>query len=235
MDASYSSKSVRLRLSEKDCGLSVHWARVRKSQSWQMNQIRYASGAGLVNQTDTAGRRHFGHSRSSSRPTAASFNKCKCDDTRSSTRGTGEFLGCSILKDDCSAEGRQEVIVEKSRYHKQSDWRVPQVIWIRRALVFLPLAIAAVLTVLVMLADRLPLRPERIAGYCFLFGTPWAWLLDRGWLARGHSRWVESLMVYAVVLWIPALLYSVVLWPLVRALGIWRRGRQLLRNRVFTN
>ena len=98
-------------------------------------------------------------------------------------------------------------------------------LWIRRIVVSLPLAIAGVLNVLIVFADRLHLRLERIAGYGFLFATPWAWvlaLLDGSRSRWVHSRWVESLIQYAVVLWIPALLYSVVLWLLIRALG-WRR------------
>jgi len=98
-------------------------------------------------------------------------------------------------------------------------------LWIRRIVVSLPLAIAGVLNVLIVFADRLHLRLERIAGYGFLFATPWARvlaLLDGGRSRWVHSRWVESLIQYAVVLWIPALLYSVVLWLLIRALG-WRR------------
>jgi hypothetical protein len=79
-------------------------------------------------------------------------------------------------------------------------------VWTRRILLALPFAAAAVLTVLINFADRLHLRLERFAGYGFLFGAPWAWLLDRDWFGNVHSRWGQSLIGYAVILWIPALL-----------------------------
>ena len=92
--------------------------------------------------------------------------------------------------------------------------------WFRRILLAVPFATATVLTVPISSADRLHLRSERIAGYGFLFGTPWAWLLDHDWLRNVHSRWIESLITYAVILWIPALLYSACLWLLLGILGI---------------
>jgi hypothetical protein len=94
-------------------------------------------------------------------------------------------------------------------------------IWVKRILLSLPFALAAGLTVLISFSDRLHLRAERIAGYGFAFGTPWAWLLDHDWFGNLHSRWVESLITYAVLLWVPALLYSACLWLLLllRVLG----------------
>jgi hypothetical protein len=82
-----------------------------------------------------------------------------------------------------------------------------------------PILVAAVLTVLVNFADRLHLNLQRIAGYCFLFGTPWGWLLDHNWFGNTHVPWVEFLTEGAVILWIPALLYSSSLWLLLRLLG----------------
>ena len=84
--------------------------------------------------------------------------------------------------------------------------------WTKRFLLALPFAIAAALNVLLLVADRFDLRSEHIAGYGFLFGTPWAWLLDRGWLSHVRTRWVIALEVYSVVLWIPAALYSCCIW-----------------------
>jgi hypothetical protein len=92
--------------------------------------------------------------------------------------------------------------------------------WLRRILLALPFAAATVLTVLISSSDRFHLRSERIAGFGFLFATPWAWLLDHDWFGSVHSRWVESLITYAVVLWIPALLYFACLWLLLRVLGL---------------
>ena len=59
-------------------------------------------------------------------------------------------------------------------------------IWLRRILLTVPFAIAAVLNVLVLSADRLHLHREHVAGLGFLFGAPWAWLLDRGWVPDYH-------------------------------------------------
>src|SRR5215467_8253387 len=93
-----------------------------------------------------------------------------------------------------------------------------------RIVLAVPLAIAAALTILISLSDRLYLRSERIAGYGFLFGTPWAWLLDREWFGHVHNRQLESFITYAVVLWIPALLYSSCLWLLFRVADLRRRS-----------
>jgi hypothetical protein len=92
--------------------------------------------------------------------------------------------------------------------------------WLRRILLALPFVAATVLTLLVSFADRFHLRSQRIAGYGFLFGTPWAWLLDHDWYGNDHSRWVELLITYAVILWIPALLYFTCLWLLLMGLRL---------------
>jgi hypothetical protein len=84
--------------------------------------------------------------------------------------------------------------------------------WTRRLLLLLPFAVAAVLTVLVSLADRLHLNLDHIARYGFLFAMPWAWLLDRGWFRGFHTL--------IVILWIPALLYSSCLWLLFRGVRL---------------
>jgi hypothetical protein len=96
--------------------------------------------------------------------------------------------------------------------------------WPKRLLLISPFAVAAVLTALIIIADRLHLRSEHIAGFAFLFGAPWAWLLDHGWFGNVQSRGAESLITYAVILWIPALLYSACLWLLLRGLGV-RKAR----------
>ena len=108
-------------------------------------------------------------------------------------------------------------------------------IWLRRVTLAVPFVVAAVLTVLIGLADRLHLRLERLAGYGFLFATPWGWLLDHDWFGNGHRRWVEWLISNAVILWIPAVLYFACLWPLLWVLGL-RAGRvrgQPLQNRNY--
>jgi len=88
------------------------------------------------------------------------------------------------------------------------------IVWARRLFIVFPFIIAATLTLLMNTVDRV--HVQRVAGYGFFFGTPWAWLLDRGWFGNVHSRWVETLIGYAVILWIPAVLYSCCLWLLLR-------------------
>jgi hypothetical protein len=99
--------------------------------------------------------------------------------------------------------------------------------WFRRILLTVPFVIAAVLNVLMLNAHRLHLRGEHVAGYGFLFGTPWAWLLDHGWIPDYHHPRMRLLFGYAIILWIPALLYSGCLWLLFVGLAqlrnIWRQ------------
>jgi hypothetical protein len=95
--------------------------------------------------------------------------------------------------------------------------------WAKRLLIASPFAIVFVLTVLLEVGDRLHIRTERIAGYGFAFATPWAWLLDHDWFGSVHSRWLESVISYAIVLWIPAFLYAVCLWLLSRLLRLGNR------------
>ena len=92
--------------------------------------------------------------------------------------------------------------------------------WIKRLLLATPFGIAAVLNLLSLFADQLHLRRERVAGYGFLFATPWAWLLDHGWFAAVHSRWLNELLVYSLILWIPAALYSCCIWLVLASLKI---------------
>lgn len=73
--------------------------------------------------------------------------------------------------------------------------------WSKRAILALPFAVAASLTFLVSSADRLHLRIEHVAGYGFLFGAPWAWLLDRDWYFGAHPvKCVDTVVSYAVSL-----------------------------------
>ena len=89
--------------------------------------------------------------------------------------------------------------------------------WCKRILLALPFAVAAVLTVLVDGADRFHLHSERVAGYAFLFGTPWGWLLDNGWFPIPRNHFLGKVVTCALVLWIPALLYSGCLWCVLRS------------------
>jgi hypothetical protein len=95
--------------------------------------------------------------------------------------------------------------------------------WTGRIMVAVPFMTATVLTVLTISAHRLHLRREHIAGYGFLFFTLWAWLLNHVWFGNVHSRLLQSMITYAVVLWMPAILYSACLWLFLRLLGVWAR------------
>jgi hypothetical protein len=84
-------------------------------------------------------------------------------------------------------------------------------LWFKRFLVALPMAVAAVLTVLNFLAYplHLPLWPEKVAGFGFLFFYPWAWLLDHDWFGyQGPLPLAQLIISYAIFCWIPAILYS---------------------------
>lgn len=87
---------------------------------------------------------------------------------------------------------------------------------LKRTLLVLPFVIAAALQLLGFTARPLGWRLERISGYAFLWFPPWAWLLDRGWLDV-RNKAVEAILAYVVLLWIPALLYSLCLWSLLKA------------------
>jgi hypothetical protein len=91
--------------------------------------------------------------------------------------------------------------------------------WRGRLVLSVPFVIAATLNVLDIIARPLHWRAEHIDGYCFLFGTPWGWLLDNGWIGSVNSKWLDGAIAYSVILWIPALLYSGCLW-----LVIWSRS-----------
>jgi len=87
--------------------------------------------------------------------------------------------------------------------------------WMRWLLFGFPFAIGGVLNTLLLAAERFHWHSEHIAGYGFLFMSPWAWLLDWGWVPSLHNRLLLHLFGYAVILWIPAALYSVCLWLLL--------------------
>ena len=96
---------------------------------------------------------------------------------------------------------------------------------VRHLVLAIPFAVAAVLNVLLNIARPLHWRSEHVAGYCFLFATPWGWLLDRGWLGPFGSKWLDDLMAYLTLLWIPALLYS-------GCLGLLMRGSRVAIGRI---
>jgi hypothetical protein len=95
--------------------------------------------------------------------------------------------------------------------------------WTKRILLALPLAAAFTLTVLLNVPARFQLNRQHFAQTSFLFGRPWAWLLQRGQSgAPTHS--MRGIVSYAVVLWVPALLDCVSLWLVLRVLELAARG-----------
>lgn len=88
---------------------------------------------------------------------------------------------------------------------------------VRRLLLLIPFGIAAVLNLLMAIAGLFHL--QHLEAYAFMFFAPWAWLLDQGWLPEIHNRWFEAAGAYLFVLWIPAALYSGILWLLLRAVS----------------
>jgi hypothetical protein len=83
-------------------------------------------------------------------------------------------------------------------------------IWVKRILLALPFGIAGVLTVLSLAR---PLHGRHKLEICgFLFGAPWAWLLDQGWFGTISNKWLDIAVAYLILLWAPALLYSGCLW-----------------------
>jgi hypothetical protein len=83
-----------------------------------------------------------------------------------------------------------------------------------------PFAVAGVLNMLVIMPHPpFNWRAERIAGYGFAFGAPWAWLLDHVWLWGWLDAYrpVDTVVTYMTVLWIPAMLYALCIWLAVRS------------------
>ena len=91
-------------------------------------------------------------------------------------------------------------------------------VWIKRLILLLPFLIAAALTILMAGADLFHLPLQHMAGYGFMFGAPWAWLIDRGWAPTFHSHWLRAIEGYVFILWIPAALYSISIWLLFLAI-----------------
>jgi hypothetical protein len=82
-------------------------------------------------------------------------------------------------------------------------------------------------------ARCLHIRAQRVAGYGFLFATPWAWLIERLWVPHFHKGWIETILGYVGILWVPATLYSVCLWLLLRVFRIpANRGSDIAVNKI---
>ena len=106
-------------------------------------------------------------------------------------------------------------------------------LWIRRLLLAAPFIVALLLNALMVRADHLHLYREsqHIAGYGFLFGKPWSWIVDHIWFGflygiwRGRiHNWMRESLGYLTFLWIPAALYSASLWLVLTGIQIvWTR------------
>ena len=100
--------------------------------------------------------------------------------------------------------------------------------WIKRLLLAAPFIVAFLLNALMVRADHLHLyrEGEHMAGYGFLFATPWGWVVDHLWpgFLHIHNRWMRDSLGYLALLWIPAALYSASLWLLLTGIQIvWTR------------
>ena len=102
----------------------------------------------------------------------------------------------------------------------------------KRLLIATPFVIATLLNVLMVAVERFHFPLEHIAAYGFVFGTPWAWLLNSTGLSNlldVNNRWLGRSIGYAVILWIPALLYSLSVWLL---LVVFRISTRLISSRL---
>jgi len=86
--------------------------------------------------------------------------------------------------------------------------------WFMRTLLTIPFAVAALLNILSVAAIPLRLNSEHIGSRIFLFAAPWSWLLDLLWMPDRHHHRLQMFFGYAILLWVPALLYSTCIWLL---------------------
>jgi hypothetical protein len=93
--------------------------------------------------------------------------------------------------------------------------------WFKPLLLALPFAIAAALNVLMWLFSHDPWRGLLVTRYAFLFAMPWARLLGELPIPNPHSHVLQVLLGYALVLYIPAALYGLGLWIILRIIQGW--------------
>jgi len=96
--------------------------------------------------------------------------------------------------------------------------------WFKRTLLTIPFAVAALLNILSLAAVQLRLDSEHIGSHIFLFAAPWSWLLDLFWIPDRHHLRLQVLFGYAILLWIPAMLYSTCIWLLFVGFAKMRRS-----------
>jgi len=103
--------------------------------------------------------------------------------------------------------------------------------WTKRLLVAVPFTIAALLNAIMVGVEHLHLRLAYIARFWIVFSGPWAWLVNFADITNRlnlQNRWLRGFIAYVVLLWIPAILYSVCVWLLLVILGI--AARRLLNH-----
>ena len=103
---------------------------------------------------------------------------------------------------------------------------------VKRLALALPFAIALVLNLASLLADRFQWNPQEVARLGVLFAIPWGWLLDALPLPATSNHGLALVIGYGIILWIPAALYAGSLWLLLAALkfiAVRRSARQLPR------
>jgi hypothetical protein len=92
--------------------------------------------------------------------------------------------------------------------------------WKARLIAILPFVIAAILMSFALNAHRWDIaRSHNLERYLFLFALPWAWIVDSISAPRFQNHLADVLVFYALLLWLPAFLYSLCIWTLIRLVG----------------
>jgi hypothetical protein len=93
----------------------------------------------------------------------------------------------------------------------------------RRLAIASPFVVAALLNALMLGVEHFHFRLDFIARYGFVFYGPWSWLINIGDITNRlnvQNGWLRGFTAHFVLLWIPAVLYSVCVWLLLVVLKI---------------
>jgi hypothetical protein len=93
--------------------------------------------------------------------------------------------------------------------------------WLKARLLAFPFAIAGALNLLMWVSDRYHWHGALVSHYAFFFGLPWARLLGEIWVPNPRSHFLQALLGYALVFWIPAALYCGCVWIVLRVIQGW--------------
>lgn len=93
--------------------------------------------------------------------------------------------------------------------------------WLKAPLLALPFAMAATLNILMWAYDYHRWPGAYVFRYVFLFALPWARLLGEMPIPNPRSHILQVLLGYGLALWIPATLYCVCVWIVLRIVQGW--------------